>query len=92
MGHSRGTVTGHYIDTVDSLLIMAADTLARYIQGLLRPMRSIVPCERLRCTGACLDDFEDVIFLRRKIVMAWHQKYAAYGRLCQIRGPAAKRS
>ncbi len=31
-------------------------------------MRSIVPCERLRCTGACLDDFEEVIFLRRKIV------------------------
>jgi hypothetical protein len=35
MGHSRGTVTGRYIDTVDSLLGMAADTVARYIQGLL---------------------------------------------------------
>ena len=39
MGHSRGTVTGHYIDTVDSLLVMAADTLARYIQGLLNGKR-----------------------------------------------------
>jgi integrase len=35
MGHSRGTVTGRYIHTVDSLLVMAADTIAGYIQGLL---------------------------------------------------------
>lgn len=35
MGHSRGTVTGRYIHTVDSLLIMAADTVAGYIEGLL---------------------------------------------------------
>ena len=49
--------------------------MARYIQGLLRPMRSIVPCERLRCTGACLDDFEDVIFLRRKIVDGMAPEY-----------------
>jgi integrase len=35
MGHSRGTVTGRYIHTVDSLLVMAADTVAGYIQGLL---------------------------------------------------------
>jgi integrase len=35
MGHSRDTVTGRYIHTVDSLLVMAADTVAGYIQGLL---------------------------------------------------------
>jgi integrase len=35
MGHSRGTVTARYIHTVDSLLVMAADTVAGHIQGLL---------------------------------------------------------
>jgi hypothetical protein len=35
MGHARGTVTGRYIHTVDSLLVMAADTVSGYIQGLL---------------------------------------------------------
>jgi hypothetical protein len=34
MGHSRGTVTGRYIHTVDSLLVMAADTVAGHIQGV----------------------------------------------------------
>src|SRR5690606_27047986 len=35
MGHSSGTVTGRYIHAVDALLIMAADTVAGHIQGLL---------------------------------------------------------
>jgi integrase len=35
LGHSRGTVTGRYIHTVDSLLVMAADTVAGHIQALL---------------------------------------------------------
>lgn len=35
MGHSRGTITGRYIHTVDSLLVMAADTVAGHIQGML---------------------------------------------------------
>lgn len=35
LGHSRGTVTGRYIHTVDALLVMAADTVAGYVQGLL---------------------------------------------------------
>ena len=39
MGHSRGTVTGRYIHTVDTLLVMAADTVAGYIQGLLDGMK-----------------------------------------------------
>jgi len=35
LGHSRGTITSRYIHTVDSALIMAADTVAGYIEGLL---------------------------------------------------------
>lgn len=35
MGHSSGTVTGRYIHAIDALLIMAADTVAGHIQGLL---------------------------------------------------------
>lgn len=35
MGHSSGTVTGRYIHAVDALLIMAADSVAGHIQGLL---------------------------------------------------------
>jgi hypothetical protein len=35
LGHSRGTVTGRYIHTVDALLVMAADTVAGYIHALL---------------------------------------------------------
>jgi integrase len=35
LGHAQGTVTSGYIHTVDTALIMAADTVAGYIQGLL---------------------------------------------------------
>jgi integrase len=35
LGHSRGTVTSRYIHTVDTALVMAADNIAGYIQGLL---------------------------------------------------------
>jgi integrase len=35
VGHSRGTVTSRYIHTVDTALIMTADSIAGYIQGLL---------------------------------------------------------
>ena len=35
MGHSRGTITSRYIHAVDTALIMAADTVAGYIRGLL---------------------------------------------------------
>lgn len=35
VGHSRGTVTSRYIHTVDTALVMAADNIAGYIQGLL---------------------------------------------------------
>ena len=35
VGHSKGTMTSKYIHTLDTALIMAADTIAGYIQGLL---------------------------------------------------------
>jgi integrase len=35
MGHSRGTITSRYIHVIDTALIMAADTVAGYIRGLL---------------------------------------------------------
>ncbi|MBI0530316.1 tyrosine-type recombinase/integrase [Sphingomonas sp. TX0522] len=35
VGHSKGTVTSKYIHTLDTALIMAADTIAGYIDGLL---------------------------------------------------------
>lgn len=35
VGHSTGSITSKYIHSVDSVLIMAADTIAGYIQGLL---------------------------------------------------------
>jgi len=34
-GHSRGPVTSKYIHTLDAALIMAADTISGYIEGLL---------------------------------------------------------
>jgi integrase len=35
MGHSKGTVTSRYIHAIDTALVMAADTVAGYINGLL---------------------------------------------------------
>lgn len=35
VGHSKGSVTSNYIHTLDTALIMAADTIAGYIAGLL---------------------------------------------------------
>jgi hypothetical protein len=35
VGHSKGSVTSKYIHTLDTALIMAADMIAGYIQGLL---------------------------------------------------------
>ena len=35
VGHSKGTVTSKYIHNLDTALIMAADTIASYIRGLL---------------------------------------------------------
>ncbi len=35
IGHSTGSITSKYIHTLDTVLIMAADTIAGYIQGLL---------------------------------------------------------
>ncbi|WP_315806841.1 MULTISPECIES: tyrosine-type recombinase/integrase [unclassified Bradyrhizobium] len=35
IGHAKGSVTSKYIHTLDTALIMAADTISGYIQGLL---------------------------------------------------------
>jgi len=35
VGHAKGSVTSKYIHTLDPALIMAADTISGYIQGLL---------------------------------------------------------
>ncbi|WP_291310728.1 tyrosine-type recombinase/integrase, partial [Devosia sp. 66-14] len=35
VGHSKGSVTSKYIHTLDTALVMAADTISGYIQGLL---------------------------------------------------------
>lgn len=35
MGHAKGSVTSKYIHMIDTALIMAADTISGYIQGLL---------------------------------------------------------
>ena len=35
VGHAKGSVTSKYIHTLDTVLIMAADTISGYIQGLL---------------------------------------------------------
>jgi integrase len=35
VGHAKGSVTSQYIHTLDTALIMAADTISGYIQGLL---------------------------------------------------------
>ena len=44
VGHWRGTVTSRYIQTVDTALIKAADSIAGYIQGLLAaPLRPTPP-------------------------------------------------
>jgi hypothetical protein len=35
VGHAKGSVTSKYIHTLDTALIIAADTISGYIQGLL---------------------------------------------------------
>lgn len=35
IGHAKGSITGRYIHTLDTALIMAADNIAAYIEGLL---------------------------------------------------------
>ena len=54
VGHAKGSVTSKYIHTLDTALIMAADTISGYVQGLLDgvnsgrpPTRSTVTHERL---------------------------------------------
>ena len=39
MGHSKGSVTSKYIHTMDTALVMAADNIAGYIQGLIEGIK-----------------------------------------------------
>ncbi|EAV43514.1 Phage integrase [Stappia aggregata IAM 12614] len=39
LGHAQSTITSRYVHSVDTALIMAADTVAGYIQGLLEGVR-----------------------------------------------------
>ncbi|MEQ1538022.1 MAG: hypothetical protein ABL928_03770 [Sphingorhabdus sp.] len=36
IGHSKGTMTSKYVHTLDTTLVMAADSIAGYIHGLLK--------------------------------------------------------
>jgi integrase len=49
VGHAKGSVTSKYIHTLDTALIMAADTISGYIQGLLEASNSNKP--PMRWTG-----------------------------------------
>jgi hypothetical protein len=40
VGHSKGSVTSKYIHTLDTALIIGADTISGNIQGLLEGIRS----------------------------------------------------
>ena len=39
MGHSKGSVTSKFIHTMDTALVMAADNIAGYIQGLIEGIK-----------------------------------------------------
>ncbi|MBA8910897.1 hypothetical protein HNQ95_006722, partial [Aminobacter ciceronei] len=63
-GHSRGTVTSRYIHTVDTALIMAADTIAGYVNGLLDGMqfkRTSYALDRAAREAALLQLFSEVV-------------------------------
>ena len=63
VGHARGTITSRYIHSIDSALIMAADTLAGYIDGLLQG-------KRFRQTAYSLDRNTRRTALKRTIAAA----------------------
>jgi integrase len=55
LGHAQGSVTSRYIHSVDTALIMAADTVAGYIAGLLdgaRFKRATYSLDRTACRAA----------------------------------------
>ena len=61
VGHSKGTVTSKYIHSLDTALIMAADTIAGYIDGLLagRQFKSTAYSLDRRSRKAALAQFLD---------------------------------
>lgn len=64
LGHAQGTITSRYIHSVDTSLIMAADTVAGYIQGLLEG------AQFARTTYAL--DREARATAIKRIQLAWH--------------------
>lgn len=61
LGHSRGTVTGRYIHLIDTALVMAADTVAGYIGGLLNGKtftRTVYALDRVSRKAALAQLFE----------------------------------
>ena len=66
VGHAKGSVTSKYIHTLDTALIMAADTISGYIQGLLDGIE-------FKQTAYALDRDS------RKAAMARFQKRASTG-------------
>ena len=72
VGHAKGSVTSKYIHTLDTALIMAADTISGYIQGLLdgiefkqtpyaldRDSRKVALVRFLRASGGELEEGEE---------------------------------
>ena len=66
VGHAKGSVTSKYIHTLDTALIMAADTISSYIQGLLDGIE-------FKQTGYALDRYS------RKAALARFLKRASGG-------------
>lgn len=61
VGHAKGSVTSKYIHTLDTALIMAADTISGYIQGLLDGIKFQADrvCVGSRFEEGCLGSFPE---------------------------------
>ncbi len=73
VGHAKGSVTSKYIHMLDTALIMAADTISGYIQGLLEG-------KEFKQTAYALDRDS------RKAALARFLRKAAEGRPAEIEG------
>lgn len=85
VGHAKGSVTSKYIHTLDTALIMAADTISGYIQGLLdgiefkqtayaldRDSRKAVLARFLSKAAAGDDEETSAVWLRRRLRRGCH--------------------
>lgn len=69
IGHSKGTMTSKYVHTLDTTLVMAADTISGYIHGLLNG-------EEFRYATCALDHAS------RKVALAQFLAQAKRGDVC----------